>query len=119
MGEKAFTDDQFWSKLGWDTCHVILDDSNQPRLKHYWVDDLVPDKPLAFDDGIIRGSGWVMEHEDAGKAFTKYEMVVVLGPVALAAFKRGTGLIDALPSEDDPTWMTVDTTAHRLTIRLD
>jgi hypothetical protein len=113
------TDASLWVRLAWNAIHVIRQDANLPRLEHYWVEDFIPDRPLAVEDGAIRGMALIMEHQDAGKGFSRYAMTVRLGERALGVFARGEGYESLVPDEARTDWLALDTTTKHVTISLD
>lgn len=119
MADEPISEAWFWGRLARNSVHVIRADKNLPRLEHYWVDDFIPDRPLAIEGGVIRGCAWIMEREDVGKAFTRYAMTVRLGERALDAFVRGEGYADLLPDEERDDWLALDTDTKHVTISLD
>ena len=119
MAVEPINDAALWARLAWNAVHVIRQDANLPRLEHYWVDDLLPDRPLVVEEGVIRGAAWIMEHEDVSKAFTRYAMTVRLGERALAVFARGEGYADLVPDDARTDWLALDTTTKHVTISLD
>lgn len=119
MAVEPINDAALWARLAWNAIHVIRQDANLPRLEHYWVDDFLPDRPLAIEGGVIRGYAWIMEHEDASKAFTRYAMTVRLGERALEVFSRGEGYNDLVPDEERDDWLALDTDTKHVTISLD
>ncbi|HWW26189.1 MAG TPA: hypothetical protein VNZ85_09885 [Caulobacter sp.] len=119
MAGEAIAENVFWDRLAHETCLVIQQDGNLPRLEHFWIDSFVPDRPLAVVSGCLKGHAWVMEHEDVGKAFTRYTMKAVLGERAQAAFTRGEGYADLVPDETRTDWLTFDADGKHVTISLD
>ena len=119
MAVEPINDAALWALLAWNAVHVIRQGANLPRLEHYWVDDFLPDRPLTVEDGAIRGTAWIMEHEDAREAFTRYAMTVRLGERALAVFARGEGYADLVPDEARHDWLALDTDTKHVTISLD
>jgi hypothetical protein len=119
MAIEPGTEALFWVHLAQSAIHVIRQDANLPRLEHYWVDDFIPDRPLAIEDGVIQGAAWIMEHEDVGKAFTRYTMTVRLGERALGVFARGEGYDGLVPDEERADWLSLDTDTKHVTISLD
>jgi hypothetical protein len=119
MAIEPGTEALFWVHLAQSAIHVIRQDANLPRLEHYWVDDFLPDRPLVIEDEAIRGTAWIMEHEDVGKAFTPYAMIVRLGERALDVFARGQGYADLVPDDERTDWLALDIDTKHVTISLD
>ena len=119
MAGETITEEVFWGRLAHETCLVIQQDANLPRLEHFWIESFVLDRPLAVESGLLKGHAWVMEHEDVGKAFSRYTMETMLSDRARAVFMLGKGYAGLIPDEARTDWLIFDADGKHVTISLD
>lgn len=94
--------------------------STEEAIKGFWCDGVMPVEPDShYSPKHVNDHRAIRLRAFVGKdGQTEYDLVVKFGPKALSRYSRGLSIQDCITANSEENWLTIDTNARRIEVKL-